>query len=64
MEDWDKIKLQFNADYNTVAELKVIQDIMSTLLHRREMYAKDITPTEAEMFMASFDTLTQGLEVK
>ena len=60
----DKIKLQFNPDYNTVAELKVIQDIMSTLLHRREMYAKVPTQLECEMFVSSFDTLTQSLEVK
>ena len=60
----DKIKLQFNPDYNTVAELKEIQNIMATLLHRREMYAKDPTQLECEMFVASFDTMTQGVEVK
>ena len=57
------IKLAFNPDYNTIAEMKEVQRVMASLLHRRRTFEKEPTQLECEMFLASFDTLTQGMEV-
>jgi len=64
----DKIKLMFNPDYNTVAEVKDAAQILRDLLRKREHYVNAVgshypDPDDAIRFMQTFDTLTQGFEV-
>jgi hypothetical protein len=57
------MKIEFNPDSMTVHDLKEVAVIMRTLILRRRMYAEDPSPLDPEMFVASFDTMTQKMEV-
>jgi hypothetical protein len=64
-----KLVIEFNPDYNTVREVKDAAQILRDLIKRRELLRSRSLEREmpaeelARMFLDSFDTITQNVEV-
>ena len=63
----NKIKLEFNSDFNTVCEIKDAAQILRAMLIKREQMPQIQTshypePDDAIRFVEAFDILTQGVK--